>query len=202
MGYHPTLLTEGSLVAGTVKRADARRSYESIVTAAGAVIARDGSTASLEEIARTAGVGSATLHRHFGSRWALLDAVFTDRVDELCAEAQRSAAAKPPLAALVDWLHTVAIESARNRGLAASMFAERPTDAIADDSCHDKIRDAGQRLLANAIADGAVRPDVSIAELLTLISAIVIATETSGAAASEIESLLTLVLEGVYPRSD
>ena len=59
-------------------RADGRRNRERIVAAAVKLVARDGAQASLEEIARRAGVGSATLHRHFPSRGALLEAVFRD----------------------------------------------------------------------------------------------------------------------------
>ncbi|MDT5359088.1 MAG: hypothetical protein QOC69_850, partial [Mycobacterium sp.] len=61
-------------------RADARRNYERLVAQASAVVREAGADASLEEIARRAGVGSATLHRHFPSRGALLEAVFRDRV--------------------------------------------------------------------------------------------------------------------------
>lgn len=186
-------------MARPLKRADAQRSYDRIVEAAGIVIARDGSNASLEEIARTAGVGSATLHRHFGSRWELLDAVFTDRVNALCADAVHSAATKPAGAAFVDWVRTLTRESARNHGLAASMFAERPTGDVSDDSCHAKIQSAGQLLLGNAVEEGAVRSDASLTDLLKLVSAIVISTEGSDDPATESESLIGLVLGGIYP---
>ena len=67
-------------MAGTTARrplrADARRNYERILAAAQQAFAAHGADASLEGIARQAGVGSATLHRHFPSRHALLDAVF------------------------------------------------------------------------------------------------------------------------------
>jgi len=68
-------------------RADGRRNRERIVAAAVELVGRDGAQASLEEIARRAGVGSATLHRHFPSRRALLEAVFSAGVEHLCARA-------------------------------------------------------------------------------------------------------------------
>ncbi|MFC7643282.1 TetR/AcrR family transcriptional regulator [Streptosporangium lutulentum] len=77
-------------------RADARRNHDRILVAASAAIAQHGAEASLEEIARHAGVGSATLHRHFPSRQALLEAVFRDRVETLCAKASELAAASTP----------------------------------------------------------------------------------------------------------
>jgi AcrR family transcriptional regulator len=182
-------------------RADAQRSYDRILEAAGTVIAHDGANASLEEIARTAGVGSATLHRHFASRWDLLDAVFADRVDKICAEAERSMTRKPPEAALTDWLRLLTVESARNRGLAASMFRGRPDDRVSDDSCHAKIQGAGQLLLTNAVAAGEVRPDAALADLLRLVSAIVLSTDGSSSAAADSATMIDLVLEGIHART-
>src|ERR1700743_436591 len=72
---------------GDPMRADAVRNRDTIVAAAGAVVAEQGAAASLEEIARRAGVGSATLHRHFPDRYALLEAVFAERVASLCGDA-------------------------------------------------------------------------------------------------------------------
>ncbi|MEU7048446.1 TetR/AcrR family transcriptional regulator [Streptomyces eurythermus] len=68
-------------------RADARRGYDRIVAAAESLVAEHGAEASLEEIARHADVGSATLHRRFPSRQLLLEAVFKGRVEALCAKA-------------------------------------------------------------------------------------------------------------------
>ena len=62
------------------KRADARRNYEQLIEAARGVFAEAGSNASLEEIARRAGVGIGTLYRHFPTRQALLEAVYVDEV--------------------------------------------------------------------------------------------------------------------------
>jgi AcrR family transcriptional regulator len=181
-------------------RADARRSYDRIVEAADLVIERDGGDASLEEIARTAGVGSATLHRHFASRWELLDAVFAERVEALHDEARQLAATGPGGHALVTWLRSLTRESARSHGMAMSMFADRPDDHEDDGSCHETIRRAGELVLRGAIADGSVRADVSLAHLLTLMSAI--ATSRAGGAAETVESdaLVDLVLEGIFPR--
>src|SRR3954470_24825033 len=89
----PTPLVERSMGNPSTKdpakslRADGRRNRELLVAAATELIGRDGAQASLEEIARRAGVGSATLHRHFSSRHALLEAVFRDGVAQLCERA-------------------------------------------------------------------------------------------------------------------
>ena len=87
------------------KRADARRNYEQLIAAARGVFAESGSNASLEEIARQAGVGIGTLYRHFPTRQALLEAVYVDEVEAL----GRSASELADLAA-VGSAHRVAAQ--------------------------------------------------------------------------------------------
>lgn len=80
------------------------------------MIAEAGAGASLEEIARRAGVGSATLHRHFPSRAELLEAVLCDRVQALCAQAEDLLTAPSAGAGLVAWLREVVAHAATARG--------------------------------------------------------------------------------------
>ncbi|MFG1651798.1 TetR/AcrR family transcriptional regulator [Micromonospora sp. NPDC049275] len=80
--------------------------------------ARDGAYASLEEIARSAGVGSATLHRHFPSRWSLLQAVFQTCVRNLAGRAEDLLAEPDALTALTTWLREVTVYATTTRGLA------------------------------------------------------------------------------------
>lgn len=186
-------------------RADARRNYERILAAAGAAIARHGVDASLEEIAREAGVGSATLHRHFPSRQALLEAVFKDRVETLCATARHLAAELDPEAALVDWLHAVGTHAVTNKGLGAALMpgageSSAGGDPDLGDSCHTLIVNAGSDLLDRAHQAHAVRPEVTITQLLKLVGAIALATEHDSDGAAETDRLLTLVLDGVRRR--
>ncbi|MFI5953716.1 TetR/AcrR family transcriptional regulator [Cryptosporangium sp. NPDC051539] len=176
-------------------RADARRNYESILAAAEAEIARAGAGASLEEIARRAGVGSATLHRHFPSRQALLDAVFHDRVEVLCAQVPEDGDSRQ---SLTDWLRAVAVYGATTRGLAASMLA-RGLAVPAPSGCEAMLTEAGGRLLRRAQDTGAVRPDLSIVDLLTIVNAVSLATENLPDAATEADRLTAVALEGIRP---
>jgi AcrR family transcriptional regulator len=173
-------------------RADARRNRDRLVSVASDVIAEHGADASLEEIARRAGVGSATLHRHFRSRSALLEAVFRDRVATLCALAGDLLAEPEPGAALVTWLHAVVAHAAANRGLGASLVL----GAGHAESVHAKITDAGNVLLVRAQAKGAANPDIAIADLLTLVNAISVVTEGRP---DHADRLLRLVVRGVSP---
>ncbi|GIE34888.1 TetR family transcriptional regulator [Actinoplanes italicus] len=178
-------------------RADARRNYERLLAAAVAEVARTGADASLEKIARDAGVGSATLHRHFPTRQALLEAVFHDRVEGLCAEAHELTGSAEPGRALADWLRAVAVYGATTRGLAASLLASvREPVAASDTGCEAMLTDAGGKLLRSAQDAGAVRPGVAIGDLLTMANAVSLTTEDGAEAAR----LVTLAIEGIHPR--
>src|SRR6195952_3156562 len=75
------------VLARRPKRADARRNYESLLVAARDAFAEDGTDASLEDIARRAGVGIGTLYRHFPTRQDLLEAAYVDEVEEMSRKA-------------------------------------------------------------------------------------------------------------------
>jgi AcrR family transcriptional regulator len=177
-------------------RADAQRNYSRIVSAASEAILRDGADASLEAIARSAGVGSATLHRHFPSRWSLLEAVFRDRVDGLCARAEELRTAPDALDGLSTWLREVAAYATTTRGLAASIL-NAPVEE--SDSCSATLIAAGDPLRRRAVDEGSMRPDVAMADLMTLVNAISLAAQEAGVA--EAERLVTLALDGVRPPS-
>ena len=186
-------------VVGRPRRADAQHNYDRILSAAEAATAQYGADASLEEIARQAGVGSATLHRHFASRQALLEAVFHDRVGALCAQARGLSQDADPGPALIVWLQAVGGYIATTRGLAASLvYSVREAQPPQSGSCYATIAEAGGELLQRAQEAGAVRPEVSINDLLTLINGVSLATEQGGAV--EVERLLTLALEGIAAR--
>ena len=85
-------------------RADAQRNRERILEVAKEVFTRDGAAASLDDIARQAGIGPGTLYRHFPTRDALIEAVYRSEVEKLAAAEQRFAAAMPPLEALRAWM--------------------------------------------------------------------------------------------------
>src|ERR1700758_2302926 len=86
------------------KRADARRNYDKVLTAAREAFAERGASTSLEEIARRAEVGIGTLYRNFPNRQSLLEAVYVDEVDDVCRSAERFAELEP-WDALSGWLH-------------------------------------------------------------------------------------------------
>jgi AcrR family transcriptional regulator len=174
-------------------RADGRRNREQIIAAAAELVARDGAQASLEEIARRAGVGSATLHRHFPSRRALLEVVFRAGVAQLCARA----AAQPgedPGAELAAWLEELTVYTATHRGLAAALLAG-PDGLSPEEICStDMLLDVLEVLVARASSVGALHAGATTKDLMLLANAIAVATEDDPITASR---LLRLALTGI-----
>lgn len=174
-------------------RADGRRNRERIVAAAEELVARDGAQASLEEIARKAGVGSATLHRHFPSRQALLEAVFRDGVAQLCARA----AAQPgeePAAELASWLEELTAYTASNRGLAAALLSGPDGLSAEDICCTDMLLKVLNVLVARASAAGAIHAGATTEDLMVLTNSIAVANEDDPLTARRV---LRLALAGI-----
>ncbi|WP_328948957.1 TetR/AcrR family transcriptional regulator [Streptomyces sp. NBC_01220] len=185
----------------TVQRADARRNYARILGVAEEEVAAHGADASLENIARTAGVGSATVRRHFPSRQALLEAVFSERIDALVARATASAGAPDARAALLEWLGALTAYASSARGLAEALTLAGTDDPDhAPACCSAKLAGAADPLLQRAAQAGAVAPGVTAADLVTLVTGIVLATEHHQDPAAEANRLLDLTLRGVVPQ--
>ncbi|MFI9552025.1 TetR/AcrR family transcriptional regulator [Nonomuraea endophytica] len=174
-------------------RADARRNRDLLVAAAIAVVAEEGPDASLNEIARRAGVGPGTLYRHFPTRDALLAAVFEGRLSRLCEQSEELAAAQPPGEALIAWLRLLTIHAMTDQGLGARMML--PTSAAGVD-CWTMLRTAADRLLLPAQSEGRVRPDIDFTDLVELTAGIA----QSAPDPARADRLLTLTLDGL--RSD
>ncbi|MEV4628542.1 TetR/AcrR family transcriptional regulator [Micromonospora sp. NPDC049523] len=184
-----------------VQRADARRNYTRLLAVAEAEIAAYGADASLEQIARLAGVGSATVRRHFPSRHALLEAVFRERIELLCARARDLTGAADTRAALLEWLGAVTADAATIRGLAIALTRDRVAEAgVEHEHCATaQLTEAGEPLVRRAADDGALAPGVTITDLLALITGIALATEHHPDAATEAGRLLDLTVAGVSP---
>ena len=178
------------------QRADARRNYALLLTVAERAIAEQGADASLEQIARTAGVGSGTVRRHFPTRHALLAAVFRRQTDAMADRADELAQALDSRAALAQWLEAVLTFAVTTRGLAEALNRDRGATAgeVHDYCATARLTEAGRPLVDRAAADGALTPGVTIADLLTLITGIALATERDPDVARR---LLTLTLTGV-----
>ncbi|MEV6175150.1 TetR/AcrR family transcriptional regulator [Streptomyces sp. NPDC051954] len=178
-------------------RADARRNYDRLLTEARSAFAAHGTDASLEDVARRAGVGIGTLYRHFPNRHALLSAVFEDGVSDLLSRSRELLDASEPCAALVTWLREIVTHAGEYRGLSRALMSVSHDDSSALARCSDPIRDAGTALLTRAQKAGTVRPGVAIGDLLQLTHAIALAAEESPGDPELADRLLMLTLRGL-----
>ncbi len=176
-------------------RADARRSYERLVAAAAGVFAEQGTGAALDDIAKRAGIGNATLYRHFPTRQDLVQALLAGRYDELRAAAERATGSPDPLTALTSWLRSFIGHVTTYRGLAATvMESGRDPETQLSASCQ-RMREAAAVLLARAQDAGVVRADLTVTELLCLTNAVAVAAERQPQ--DTVTRYLSLLVEGL-----
>ena len=174
------------------QRADARRNYEALLVAAADAFTDVGSSASLEDIARRAGVGIGTLYRHFPTRQALFEAVYVHEVEALCRSAA-DVAALEPWDALVTWLHRFAKYMGTKRAVVEELAKE--SELLA--SCREAIFVAGSPLLARAQDAGQARSDATFEDVLQLVMGI---TLIQMGGPDQVERLLGMVLDGIRPQ--
>ena len=158
-------------------RADATRNRDRLLAAARTVFNQDGPPASLEAVARKAGLGIGTLYRHFPTREALYEAVYRREVDQLVELAARLSAELPPTEALRHWLAANVEFIATKKGMAAAlaMVSHKSSESIA--SALDRLRAALGGLLRRATEAGDLRGDLDAEELLLALVGICYAQE-------------------------
>ncbi|TDD63560.1 TetR/AcrR family transcriptional regulator [Actinomadura darangshiensis] len=182
------------------QRADARRNYTRILAVAKEEVAANGAGASLEQIARTAGVGSATVRRHFPTRRALLEAVSRDWIEALCVRAQDLTGRDDSRNALLEWLSEVIAYGVSVRGLAAALAYDGARADLVENSCSAALEEAAGPLLRHAVQDGTVATGVTVGDLITLVVGIVLATEHNPDPATRADELFRLAVAGLSPQ--
>ncbi|WFE41389.1 TetR/AcrR family transcriptional regulator [Micromonospora sp. WMMD998] len=175
------------------KRADARRNYDALIAAAREVFGEYGAGASLEQIARRAGVGIGTLYRNFPQRRDLFEAVYVEEVRTLSASAA-DLADLDPWDALVGWLRRFVDHVGAKRALADELVH----DSEVFGSCRTEIYAAGEPLLRRAQAAGAARTDADFDDVVRLISGIAAYQFPDPA---QRDRVLAIALDGLRPPS-
>ncbi len=185
-------------------RADAEKNRSQILTVAREVVAEHGVDASMRDIARRAGVGLATLLRHFPTREALFEALLCTHLDALtrrAAELERSTSADE---ALLSWFRELVEFTQSSRGVVAMMAAAHTNpDSALYASCA-AVHSAGARLLLRAQAEGTARADMNGDDLFALITALGWAVDqpSFAARADHLVYLVTSALLTDWPRND
>ena len=149
------------------QRADARRNFDALLAAAREAFAADGTGASLEDIARRAGVGIGTLYRNFPTRDALVEAVYVDEV-EAVSRAADEAAALEPWEAVQAWLRRFVVYIGTKHALLEGLNKDSPVLL----SCRTSLYDAGEPLIRRAQAAGELREDATIGDVIRMVSGI------------------------------
>jgi AcrR family transcriptional regulator len=176
-------------------RADARRNYDALLAAADELFTTHGPDVSLDEIARRAGVGNATLYRHFPDRRDLLVAVCVGEVEALCRLGEELNADPDTGRALTCWLRAYIKHVSARHGLAAAFATGRRDDSELVAACQAAVETIGTSLLQRAQDGGAVHIDIKLPDVITLVNAIAMATETTHD--HEADRMLAIVLAGI-----
>ena len=153
-------------------RADARKNHSRLLAVAREVVAEHGADASMRDIARRAGVGLATLFRHFPTREALFEALLRSNLDALTQKAAELETSSPPDEALVSWFREGVAFVQGYSGVVALMASAHADPNSALYSVCDAVHSAGGRLLRRAQAEGTARADINGEDLFALMSAL------------------------------
>ncbi|MFC3574105.1 TetR/AcrR family transcriptional regulator [Streptomyces yaanensis] len=170
-------------------RKDAARNYDALITAAREAFAENGAEASLEDIARRAGVGIGTLYRNFPTRRHLFESVYAGEVNDLCRVAQEVADLKP-WEALTAWLRRFVDYTVTKRAIREAMDDE--SDIFL--ACRESMYRAGGPLFERAQQAGEARTDIGFDDLLRMVAGI---TATNFLDDAQRDRVLNVALDGV-----
>jgi AcrR family transcriptional regulator len=157
-------------------RADARRNRERLLEAAVRAFSADWPGATLEAIAKDAGVGIGTLYRHFPTREALVEAAYRNELARLCDAVPDLLAAHPADAALRAWMDRYVDYMATKHGMAEALRAVIASGGNPYNESRARLTGAIEALLAAGSAAGLLRTDVGPEDVFTALSGITLAT--------------------------
>jgi len=178
------------------QRADACRNRDRLLDVAAEAFATYGVDASLEKIAKCAGVGIGTLYRHFPTRDALVEAVFRHNVDLLCDGADELSATLPPDEALAAWMQRFVAYVGTKKGLATYLKSVVSADSDLFVSTHARVQATIGRLVDAAAAAGTIRPGVEGMDLLRALSGVCLMSDTA-AGAEQGTKVAALLMDGL-----
>jgi AcrR family transcriptional regulator len=163
---------EGEFAAVRKPRADAERNRVRLLETAKAAFAEKGSAASLDEIARIAGVGAGTLYRHFPTRDALVAAVYRNETEQLVAAADCLAETHPPVTALREWLLLFVDYIATKHGMSEVLnsIVEGASDLYSASTA--QVKQAIAKLVDRAVLSGDIRLELDPLDLLRALAGV------------------------------
>jgi AcrR family transcriptional regulator len=181
-------------------RADSARNRQSLIDAAKAGFSSVGLDVSLEEIARSAGVGIGTLYRHFPTREAVVEAVYRREVEHLAEAVPQLLEASPAGEALHKWMHLFVDYIATKRIIAPSLAAAATRTSTLRTTSSELITGAISTLVKRAIASGDVRKDIDPSDLLRAMVGVSYGNPDAGWEASA-RRLIDILMDGLRRKS-
>lgn len=156
-------------------RADSIKNRERLLEAATAIFSAGGPQASLEAVARQAGVGIGTLYRHFPTREALFEAVYRHEVELLAELAERLVKEKEPVEALRTWLHATIRLVATKKGMIEALQLAAHGSSELKAYTYQRMVAAVAQLMTHGAEAGTLRADIPPDELLNTLFGILYA---------------------------
>ena len=189
-------MSDQAVVTGRKPRADAARNRERVLEAAKAVFSIGGQDASLEAVAKRAGVGIGTLYRHFPTREALFEAVYRREVEQLSELAEQLKNEASPIEALRRWLRSNVAFVATKKGMAAALALAAHGMSELHAYSSDRLGKAIGALLDRAAAAGEIRADIEPADVLRALVGMCYMNDQPGWQAS-VNRLLDIFVDGL-----
>lgn len=182
-------------------RSDAVRNRERVLEAAKAVFSAGGPEASLEAVAKRAGVGIGTLYRHFPTREALFEAVYRHEVEQLGELAEQLKSEAAPVDALRRWLRSNIEFVATKKGMSAALALAAHSSSHLTAYSFDRLTKAVGALLDRAVAAGEIRADVGPEDVLRALVGMCYLHDQPGWQAS-VMRLMDVFVDGLRIQTD
>lgn len=178
------------------QRCDAVRNRDRLVEVAADAFSANGVETSLEEIARTAGVGIGTLYRHFPTRDALVEAVYRRNVDQLIEGADDLAATKPPDEALAEFMQRFVEYVASKKGLATYLKSMVSADTELFTDSKKRVHDTIATLITSASDAGTIRQGVDPDDVIHTLGGFCLMNDVN-ANPEQGKRVATLIMDGL-----
>lgn len=201
----PRTTSEGEVAQSAPRprapRSDAVRNRDKLLAAAAETFTgQDAAEASLEAIARSAGVGIGTLYRHFPTRAALIEAVYRNEVELLCADVDQLLAELPPDEAMARWMERFIGYVGVKRGLVTALKELLDAESETFAYCHGLVRGSIQRLVTAAADAGVICAQTEPDDLLRAMSGFCMSQNQSDWQERAVR-LVSLLMDGLRYRA-
>ncbi|MFF4962754.1 TetR/AcrR family transcriptional regulator [Streptomyces sp. NPDC001222] len=194
----PAATGRSAAAPGRPERADARRNRDRLLAAARNAFAATPDAVPLDAIARAAGVGIGTLYRHFPTREALVEAVYSAELDEVVSSAPALLGEHEPAAALRAWMTRYAAFFKIKRGLSDTLRAGWASGSIATPATRERITAAIAMMLRRGAETGSLRSDVDPEDVTMMLLGVFLSTMAIDSP-EKVDRLLDLIVDALRP---